>query len=136
MAFFFPPTPPSLPPEPPVPAQVTAQGGFTLPGDAGRPAFTMEEATRRFGEAVESLSPADRIQIQSIHAGVDQWALGRQNPDRMGQFLVRVMMFADQRLNSLKANPASAASGECQGLERVFLSGYQMVEVYSKVRRR
>ena len=133
MAFLF---PPSVPPPVPVQAPITAQAGFTLPGDAGRPALTMEEATRRFGEAIEALSPADRIQIQSIHAGVDQWALGRQNPDKMGQFLVRVMLFADQRLNGLKANPASAAPGECQGLERVFISGYRMVEVYSKLRRR
>lgn len=96
----------------------------------------MEEATRRFGEAIQALSPADRDEIQRIHSGVDQWALGRQNPDKMGQFLVRVMMYADQRLKTLKTNSASAGPGECQGLERVFTSGFQMVEVYSKVRRR
>lgn len=117
-------------------AQASTQDGFILPGESGVPGLTMEEATRRFGEAIQALSPADRSQIQNIHSGVDQWALGRQNPDKMGQFLVRVMIFADQRLNTLKASPSSAGPGECQGLERVFISGFQMVEVYSKQRRR
>lgn len=132
MAFFFPPVVAAMP----VQTQVLAQAGFTLPGEAVRPELSMEKATRDFGEAIQALSPADRSQIQDIHAGVDDWAVGRRDADKMGQFLVRVMIFADQRLSARTANPGSAEPGECQGLERVFVSGFQLVEVYSKLRRR
>jgi hypothetical protein len=124
----------SLPPATQARARQVAQADFTLPGEVKARGMTMEEATRRFGESIQALSPEDRKEIQIIHSAVDQWAAGKQNPDRLGQFLVRVMLYADQRLERIEAGAGKPA--ECQGLERVFTNGFQMVQVYAGLGKR
>lgn len=124
----------SLPPRVAKSAPEVAQAHFVLPGETGPSGLSLEDATKQFGESIQALSPEDRKEIQIIHSAVDEWTVGKPNPDKLGQFLVRVMMYADQRLDALQANPGAAS--DSQNLERVFRKGFQMVEVYAGVGQR
>ena len=126
----------SLPPVQPGRAKEVAQTHFVLPGETGQKGLSMEDATRNFGESIQALSPQDRKEIQVIHLAVDQWAEGRQNADKLGQFLVRVMMYADQRLDGLESGLSSPNPEECTRLQAVFSHGFQLVEAYSALGRR
>lgn len=110
-----------------------AQAEFRLPEPAGArsPEAEFELATKKFGESIQTLSPADRKEIQIIHSAVDQWAISHPGGDRLGQFVVRVMDYADKRLSALEAQ--SKEPPECEGLESVFLSGYKMIVVYTSL---
>ena len=110
-----------------------AQAEFRLPEPAGArsPEAAFELATQQFGESLQGLSPADRKEIQIIHGAVDQWATSHPGGDRLGQFVVRVMAYADKRLTALEAQ--GKGPPECKGLESVFLSGYRMIGVYTSL---
>lgn len=112
-----------------------AQAEFRLPDEPGMsPTAGFEQATQQFGESIQDLTPADRKEIQIIHSAVDQWAVSHPGGDRLGQFVVRVMDFADERMSAAEARGDHGP--ECQNLERVFLSGYKMVTVYSSLQGR
>jgi hypothetical protein len=89
-----------------------------------------EQATRQFGESIQALSPADRKEIQIIHQAVDQWIARNPKEDRLGQFVFRVMDYSHKRLEQIERTPGTKPD-DCKGLERVFMTGYQMVEVYA-----
>ena len=111
-------------------ARRVSQAQFILPTEAPSPTNNFEQATQQFGESIQALSSQDRKEIQIIHSAVDQWAAGKSNPDRLGQFTVRVMLYMDERLKGIEAS-GGGQPGECQGLEKVFTSGFQMVQLYA-----
>lgn len=125
--------PPFLPPNIAQRAQRVAQAQFTLPTETTSATSGFEQATQQFGESIQALSPTDRKEIQIIHSAVDEWASGKTNPDRLGQFTVRVMLYMDERLKGLEAS-GNAQPGECQSLEKVFTSGFRMVQLYTSTR--
>ena len=111
-----------------------AQAQFRLPTEASPTGIGMEQATRQFGESIQGLSAADRTEIQIIHEAVDKWAITHPEGDRLGQFTARVMVFCDDRLTQLESR--GNGGPESQGLEKVFLSGYQMVVSYTSLQGR
>ena len=127
------PLPAVIPPNISWRAQRVGQAQFSLPTEAPGATSNFEQATQQFGESIQALSAADRKEIQVIHSAVDEWAAGRTNPDRLGQFTVRVMLYMDERLKGLEAS-GSGQPGECQSLEKVFTSGFRMVQIYTSSR--
>ncbi|MGE0490590.1 MAG: hypothetical protein AB7S38_15390 [Vulcanimicrobiota bacterium] len=128
-------TPQPLSPYPPRMFPLGAQSpDFTLPDDPPTLSQRFEGATRDFGESIQALSPEHRREIQVLHQAVDQWADGQPGADRLGTFVWRVMEYSHHQLERIEDNPATAQPGECEGLEKVFLNGYHLVEVYSSLR--
>jgi hypothetical protein len=113
-------------------AQVS-QPDFHLPMPSASVPQNFEQATRQFGESIQALSPADRKEIQILHSAVDQWADANPGVDRLGPFCVKVMQYSDKRLQQLESAPGTGVPGECEGLEKAFKTGYNMVVLYSSL---